>query len=54
MNSSLRVFYHIDVLEILWLLALYATINRLEISNTQKINQTEQQIDEFQYDAFAI
>jgi hypothetical protein len=41
----LKIF-KVDVLEILRQLALYAMIDRLKISNTHKINQTE----EFQYD----
>jgi hypothetical protein len=45
----LKIF-KVDVLEILWQLALYATINRLETSNIHKINQTKQQIKEFKYD----
>jgi hypothetical protein len=46
--------YKVDVLEILWRLTLYTTIDRSEISNIHKINQTEQQTEEFQYyDAIA-
>jgi predicted YcjX-like family ATPase len=45
----LKIF-KVEVLEILRQLALYAMIDRPEISNIQKINQTEQQIEEFQYD----
>jgi hypothetical protein len=45
----LKIF-KVDVLEILWQLALYAMINRLETSNIHKINQTKQQIKEFKYD----
>jgi hypothetical protein len=41
----LKIF-KVDVLEILWQLALYTMIDRPETSNTHKINQTE----EFQYD----
>jgi hypothetical protein len=42
--------FKVEVMEILWQLALYATIDRLEINNTTKINQ----IEEFQkYDAIA-
>jgi hypothetical protein len=39
----------IDVLEILRL-ALYAMIDMPKTSNIQKISQTKQQIEEFQYD----
>jgi hypothetical protein len=42
--------FKIEVLEILWQLALYAMIDRPETRNIHKINQTEQQIEEFQYD----
>jgi hypothetical protein len=34
--------YKVDVLEILWQLALYATIDRPETNNTTRINKTEQ------------
>jgi hypothetical protein len=33
--------FEIDVLEILRQLAFYATIDRLEINNTTRINETE-------------
>jgi hypothetical protein len=42
--------FKIEVLEILRQLALYAMIDRPETRNIHKINQTEQQIEEFQYD----
>jgi hypothetical protein len=42
--------FKVDVLEILWQLALYAMMDRPETSNIHKINQTEQQTEEFQYD----
>jgi hypothetical protein len=42
--------FKVDVLEILWRLVLYATIDRLETSNIHKINEAEQQTEEFQYD----
>jgi hypothetical protein len=45
----LKIF-KVDVLEILRQLALYATLHRPETSNIHKINQTEQQTVEFQYD----
>jgi hypothetical protein len=38
----------VDVLEDLHRLALYSMIGRLETSNIHKINQTEQQTEEFQ------
>jgi hypothetical protein len=41
--------FKVDVLEILRQLTLYATIERLKTSNIHKINQTEQQIEEFKY-----
>jgi hypothetical protein len=37
-------------LEVLWQLALYSMIDRPETNNIYKINQTKQQIEEFQYD----
>jgi hypothetical protein len=42
------VVFEVDVLEVLHLLALYSTIGRPETSNIHKINQTEQQTEEFQ------
>jgi hypothetical protein len=42
--------FKIEVLEILRQLALYAMIDRPETRNIHKIYQTEQQIEEFQYD----
>jgi hypothetical protein len=49
----LKIF-KIHVLEILRQLALYVTIDRLEKNNIHKINQTEQQIEEYQqYDVMA-
>jgi hypothetical protein len=42
--------FKVDVLEVLWQLVLYVTIDKPKTSNTHKINQTEQQIEEFQYD----
>jgi hypothetical protein len=33
--------FEVDVLEILWQLVLYATIDKLETSNTHEINNTE-------------
>jgi hypothetical protein len=38
----------ITVLEVLRRLALYVTIGKPETSNTTKINQTENQTEEFQ------
>jgi hypothetical protein len=44
--------FKIEVLEILRQLALYATIGKPETNNTTRINQTEQQIEDYQqYDA---
>jgi hypothetical protein len=41
-NSACRCkIFKVDVFEILWQLALYAMIDRLETSNIYKINQTE-------------
>jgi hypothetical protein len=40
--------FKVEVLEILHRLALYSTIGRPETSNIHKINQTEQQIEEYQ------
>jgi hypothetical protein len=40
--------FEVDVLEVLHQLALYSMIGRSEISNIPKINQTEQQTEEFQ------
>jgi hypothetical protein len=49
----LKIF-KVEVLQILQQLALYATIDRPETNNIHKINQTEQQIEEFHYtDAMA-
>jgi hypothetical protein len=45
----LKIF-KVDVLEVLWQLILYVMIDKPKTSNTHKINQTEQQIEEFQYD----
>jgi hypothetical protein len=46
--------FKVDVLEILWWLALYSTNGRPEISKRTKINKTEQQsVDNQQYDAMA-
>jgi hypothetical protein len=45
--------FEVEVLEILHRVALYSTISRPEISNIRKINQAEQQIEEYQYDAMA-
>jgi hypothetical protein len=39
-----------DVLDVLWQLTLYATIDRPETRNIHKINQAEHEIEEFQYD----
>jgi hypothetical protein len=38
----------VDVLEVLHRFALYSTIGRPKTSNIHKINQIEQQIEEFQ------
>jgi hypothetical protein len=44
--------FKVEVLEILRQLALYATIDKPETNNTTRINQTEQQIEDYQqYDA---
>jgi hypothetical protein len=40
--------FKVEVLEILHRLALYSMIGRPEISNIRKINQTEQQTEEYQ------
>jgi hypothetical protein len=40
--------FKVEVLEILHRLALYPMIGRPETSNIHKINQTEQQIEEYQ------
>jgi hypothetical protein len=46
--------FKVEVLEILRQLALYATIDKSETNNTTRINQTEQQIEDYQqYDATA-
>jgi hypothetical protein len=46
--------FKVEVLEILRQLALYVTIGKPETNNTTRINQTEQQIDDYQqYDAIA-
>jgi hypothetical protein len=45
----LKIF-KIEVLEILWQLALYVMIDRPETGNIQKINQIEQLTEDFQYD----
>jgi hypothetical protein len=46
--------FEVDVLEVLRWLVIYVMIDRPETSNTIKINQTEQQPEEFQYyDAMA-
>jgi hypothetical protein len=37
-------------IDVFWQLALYARIDMPETSNIHKINQTEQQIEQFQYD----
>jgi hypothetical protein len=42
--------FEVDVLEVLRQLAFYAMIDRPETNNIHKINQTEQKIEEFQYD----
>jgi hypothetical protein len=34
--------FKVEVMEILWQLALYVAIDRLEINNTTKINQIEE------------
>jgi hypothetical protein len=44
--------FKVEVLEILRQLALYAMIGKPETNNTTRINQTEQQIEDYQqYDA---
>jgi hypothetical protein len=43
----LKVF-EVEVLEILHRFFLYSTIDRPETSNIHKINQTEQQTEEYQ------
>jgi hypothetical protein len=49
----LKIF-KVEVLEILWQLALYTMIDRLETNNTTRINKTQQQTEENQqYDAMA-
>jgi hypothetical protein len=40
--------FEIDVLEVLWWLIRYSTINRPETSNTARINQIEQQTKDYQ------
>jgi hypothetical protein len=42
----LKIF-EVNVLKVLRQLTLYSTIDRPEANNTTKINQTEQQIEEF-------
>jgi hypothetical protein len=45
----LKIF-KVETLQILRQLALYAMIDRPKTNNIYKINQTKQQIEEFQYD----
>jgi hypothetical protein len=46
--------FEVEVLEILHRLTLYSMIGRPETNNIRKINQTEQQTEEYQqYDAMA-
>jgi hypothetical protein len=47
--AALKIF-KVEVLQILWQLTLYAMIYRPKTNNIHKINQIEQQIEEFQYD----
>jgi hypothetical protein len=39
--------FKVEILEILWQVALYVTTGMPKINNTTRINKTEQQIDEF-------
>jgi hypothetical protein len=46
--------FEVDVLEILYRLALHLTIGKLETSNIHKINKIVQQTEDYQqYDAMA-
>jgi hypothetical protein len=46
--------FKVEVLKILWRIALYSTIDRSETSNTIKINKIEHQTkDNQQYDAIS-
>jgi hypothetical protein len=46
----LLIIFKVETLQILRQLALYAMIDRPKTNNIHKINQTKQQIEEFQYD----
>jgi hypothetical protein len=41
--------FEVDVLDVLWWLVIYVTIDRPETSHIIKINQTKLQPEEFQY-----